>query len=159
VHIVDFATFPVGGVKAVNCTLKAFPKAPRNRIGEYRLDANDTAIIHAEFANGAIGSITATRWATGHANSLSLRIHGDRGALRVELDKDYNRIEVCSGRSVETAEWKSLPARAVPDNYRRFVTSIRTGKPAEPDFDRGAEVQKILEACFTSSLSGGWVKV
>ena len=159
VHIVDFATFPVGGVKAVNCTLKAFPKAPKNRIGEYRLDANDTAVIHLEFDNGAIGSITATRWATGHANSLSLRIHGDRGALRLELDQDYNKLSVCLGRSTETADWKTIPARAVTDNYQRFVASIRSGKPAEPDFNRGADVQKVLEACFESDTRGGWMKV
>lgn len=159
VHIVDFATFPVGPVKSVNCTLKAFPKARRNRIGPYRLDANDTAVIHAEFANGALGSITATRWATGHANSLSLSIHGDKGAVRVDLDKDYNRIEYCTGHATESAVWKSAKTAAVPDIYRRFVRSIQTGEFSEPDFERGAEVQKVLEACFESDKKKTWVKV
>ncbi len=159
VHIVDFATFPVGPVKAVNCRLKAFRKAPGNRIGEYKLDANDTAVIQTEFANGALGSITATRWATGHANSLNLSIHGDRGALRISLDDDYNRIEYCTGRSTQTAEWKTAKVRAVPDLYRRFVKGIRTGATAEPDFERGAEVQKVLEACFKSDAEDCWVRV
>ena len=64
VHIVDFATFPVGRIKTINCTLKTLHKAAGDRIGEYVLDANDTAVITAEFANGAVGAITTTRWAT-----------------------------------------------------------------------------------------------
>ncbi|MGE9269275.1 MAG: Gfo/Idh/MocA family protein [Verrucomicrobiales bacterium] len=57
VHILDFATFPVGPIKDIFCKLKTFKKASRNRIGKFKLDTNDTAVMTVEFANGAIGSI------------------------------------------------------------------------------------------------------
>lgn len=156
VHIVDFATFPVGAVKAVHCTLKTFPKAPRNRIGEYRLDANDTALMQFEYAGGALASVTATRWATGYANRLALQIHGDEGAVRIDLDKSYDHLDVCRGRATATADWKTVTAARVPTIYERFVRGIRTGEPVEPDFERGAEVQKILDNCAMSSDDGTW---
>ena len=159
VHIVDFATFPVGSLKSVYCTLRTFPKAPRNRVGEFQLDANDTAAIHAEFAGGALASITATRWATGYINTLVLRIHGDRGSIRINLDESYDRLEACTGPATEKAEWRTIAAARVPTIYERFARSIRSGKPADPDFERGAEVQKVLDACFKSHEQKAWVKV
>ena len=81
VHILDFASYAAGDIKTVNCRLRTFPKAKGNRIGEYVLDANDSAVVIAELANGALGTIHTSRWATGHKNSLQLRIYGDRGCM------------------------------------------------------------------------------
>ncbi len=158
VHIVDFASYPIGKIKAVNCTLKTFRKAPRNRIGEYHLDANDSALIQAEFSSGAVASITATRWATGNANSLALQIHGTEGALRIDLDSDYDSLEVCLGRATQRAEWKRIDVKSAPSIYKRFVNSISRNLQDQPSFARGAEVQKVLEACFESSSNGAWVR-
>lgn len=159
VHIMDLASFPVGPVKTVNCLLNTQRKATRNRIGPYLLDANDTAIITAEFANGATGSITATRWATGHANSVKLSIHCDRGALEVDLDRSANTLMICKGPDVHRARWKEISCPQAPTIYQRFVTSIRTGKGDQPDFARGAEMQKVLDACVLSSETGKTVRV
>src|SRR4051795_174268 len=42
IHILDFASYGAGlDIDHVFCRLKAFDKAPGNRIGEYELDAND----------------------------------------------------------------------------------------------------------------------
>ncbi|MBI5725668.1 MAG: Gfo/Idh/MocA family oxidoreductase [Planctomycetes bacterium] len=150
VHIVDFATYPVGDVKTVNCRLKTFPKVPGNRLGEYRLDANDSAVLTVEFAGGAIGTIHTTRWATGQPNSLRLRIYGDKGAIIVDLDKDWGALDVCLGKDVHTNTWKRVSTGKTPNMYQRFITSIRTGKNDQPDFARGAAIQKILDACFVS---------
>lgn len=86
VHILDFATFPAGPIKSIYCQLKTFKKAPRNRIGKYKLDANDSAIITAEFANGAIGSIQTTRWMPGHQNRLFLKISGTKGSVSFDSE-------------------------------------------------------------------------
>ena len=72
VHIVDFACFPAGPIAKVYCQLKTFPKAKGNRVGEYVLDANDSAVINVTFQNGALGTIHTTRWCGGHANRLFL---------------------------------------------------------------------------------------
>jgi len=47
-----------------------------------------------EFGNGALDVIHTTRWATGYPNSLFLRIHGTKGALRIDIDKSNELLEV-----------------------------------------------------------------
>ncbi|WP_355661821.1 Gfo/Idh/MocA family protein [Halomonas salifodinae] len=150
VHILDFASFPVGEITAVNCKLKCFDKAPGNRIGDYRLDANDTALMRVEFAGGALGTLQATRWATGHHNSLGLSVHGDRGALRIDLDQARDEVQVCLGEDVHPARWSTVTAPPTPSIYRRFVDGIESGSNGQPDFARGAELQRVLDACFAS---------
>lgn len=148
VHILDFASFPVGDITRVNCRLKCFEKAPGNRIDDYVLDANDSALMQVEFAGGALGTVQATRWATGHHNALTLSIHGDQGALRVDLDAAKDKLEVCLGEDVHPARWTTLEAKATPSIYQRFVDSIVSGHNDQPDFARGAALQKVLDACF-----------
>jgi predicted dehydrogenase len=150
VHIVDFATYPAGGVKAVHCKLQNFKKAPGNRIGNYILDANDSAVITVELASGAIGTIHTSRYATGYRNCLQLRIFGEDGAIRIDLDKSYEQLEISAGKDRHRAVWKTIPCPKTPNIYQRFIKSIRTGKNDQPDFARGAEIQKILDACFES---------
>jgi predicted dehydrogenase len=150
VHIVDFATYPVGPLSKVFCRLKTFHKAPRDRVGPYVLDANDSAVLTVEFANGAVGSIHATRWCAGHANRLFLKISGTRGAVEIDSDRSTTAYRICSGPDLDRAQWREKAAPAVPTVYSRFISSIRTGRARQPDFARGAEVQRILDACFKS---------
>ncbi len=149
VHILDFASFPAGDITAVDCFLHTFEKIPGNRIGEYRLDANDSAVICVQYASGAIGAVQTTRLATGHVNSLLLSIHGERGAFRIDLDASYTDYEECfvQKRDGRTSPWQKVSAPAVPTLYQRFIRSIQTGKPEQPDFFRGAKIQQALDAC------------
>jgi len=62
IHILDFAGYGAASdIGHVFARLKTFDKAPGNRIGEYDLDANDSFTMTAEFANGAMGVIHASR--------------------------------------------------------------------------------------------------
>jgi predicted dehydrogenase len=159
VHIIDFATYPAGDAQRVDCRLKAFPKTKTNRHGEYVFDANDSAIVLMEFAGGALGTIHTSRWATGHGNSLRLRVHGDKGALVVDLDTSYDTLELFRGNDLSKTKWKTIKCPKTPNMYQRFIRSIRTGKNDQPDFARGAAVQKVLDACFESDRAGKPVKV
>ncbi len=159
VHIVDFASFPVGEICAVNCRLKTFDKAPDGRIRDYRLDANDSAVMTVEFANGALGTIHTSRWTTGFKNSLKLLVCGTTGALRVDLDQSQTSLEVCLGADVESVEWQSRHCDPTPDNWQRFLESIRTGNPDQPDFARGAAIQNVLDACELSHAQSRTVAV
>ena len=47
----------------------------------------------------------------------------------------------------------------MPNIYQRFIKSILTDNQDQPDFARGAEVQKILDACFKSDVEQRPVKV
>jgi predicted dehydrogenase len=159
VHILDFASLPVGSICKVSARLKTFKKIKGKRIGEYPLDANDSALMTVEFANGALGVIHTTRFATGYPNSLALRVHGTKGALRIDLDKSYDTLEVCLGENVDKYAWETMKVPPVLSTYQRFVEAIRSGKNGEPDFARGAEIQKILDACFESDKEGRAIKV
>lgn len=150
VHILDFVTFPVGAIKSVFCRLKSFPKAPGNRIGEYPLDANDSAVLNVEFQNGALGSIHTTRWCGGHENRLFLKISGTKGSVEFDSDKSIDNYKISIGKDIDKGIWKSKKARAVPSVFQCFIRSIQTGKQLQPDFARGAEIQKILDASFVS---------
>jgi len=159
VHILDFATFPCGPLKEVYCRLRAFPKAKGNRIGEFKLDANDSAVLNVEFANGALGTIHTSRWAGGHTNRLALKISGTKGTISIDSDLSTASYKICNGEGLDKGEWRVVDCKAVPTNYQRFITAIRTGNPGEPDFARGAEVQRILDACFESDAGNRPVRV
>ena len=159
VHIIDFVTCAVGDVKAVNCLLKTFHKVKGKRVGAYELDANDSAVITVELKNGGIGTIHASRWATGHTNSLLLRIFGDKGAIVVDLDSSYTELRICRGKDVDEVRWRTVKCGKTPTIYQRFVKSIRTDHNDQPDFARGAVVQKVLDACFESAQTGRTVRI
>ncbi|NQT59481.1 MAG: Gfo/Idh/MocA family oxidoreductase [Bacteroidetes bacterium] len=159
VHILDFATYPVGKVKNVYCRLKNFTKAPGNQIGEYKLDANDSAIITAEYENGCIGTIHASRYATGYKNCLQLRIFGDEGAIRIDLDDATDTLDICAGTDRHEAVWHTVACRKTPNMYKRFVDSIKKGKNDQPDFARGAAVQKIMDACIKSDQTDSTIQI
>lgn len=153
VHIVDFATYPVGRIRKVYAQLKAFPKARGNRIGEYVLDANDSAVLNVEFANGALGTIHTTRWASGHTNRLFLKISGTKGAVQIDSEHSTETFRICAGTDLDAVRWMEVKAPPTPHIYERFITSIRAGYQDQPDFVRGAEVQQVLDACFASSAA------
>lgn len=159
VHIVDFATYPVGPISSVYCRLKAFNKAPRNRVGEYKLDANDSAILNVEFANGALGTIHTTRWCGGHANRLFLKIAGTLGSVEIDSDRSTTSYRICSGDNLDTGLWTDVEVSPTPNNYERFIEGILTRQNDQPDFARGAEVQKVLDACFVSDAEHRPVKL
>ena len=159
VHILDMAMFVLGPMASVNCRLKTFDKIKGGRIGEYVLDANDSAVIHAEAKNGATGVVHTSRWATGHYNTLLLRAYGDQGAIVVNLDKSGSEIEVCKGRDARKAQWKTLKCPAIPRIHDRFLAGIRSGRQDQPSFEDGAAVQQVLDACFASDEAGSSVKI
>lgn len=150
VHVIDLATFPVGPISEVFCRLTCFDKAPGNRIGEYHLDANDSAVMTVTFANGALGTLHVTRWASGHADRLFLKIAGTRGAVELDTERATDRFRLCAGEDLDRAQWRDVSAAPVPTNFERFVRSIISGRREQPDFARGAEVQQVIDACLAS---------
>lgn len=155
VHIIDFATY--GAVDDI-CSLKAdlvtFPKAEGDRIGDYTLDANDSVTMMARFAGGALATIVATRFATGHANDLTLTLHGTEGALKVETDGKASSLKGCFGKDIDKMRWRKIETPATERNASRFVAAIRSGVNGDPSFRRAAEMQRLIDGAFDSDRSG-----
>ena len=161
VHIIDFATYPVGTIKKTNTLLKTF-KDKGEKIGEYVLDANDTFVSMVEFNNGAVGTITSTRFGTGYKNRLDLKIFCDKGAVRISFDdpvSEGNHYEITKEIDSKNMYWEKIPTSPTPSNFERFIKSIKTGQNDQPDFKRGAEIQKVLDSCFESAKTNTWINI
>jgi predicted dehydrogenase len=155
IHILDFATHAAGLPAAqVACQLATFDKAPGGRIGDYTLDANDSATMQLRLANGALAVITATRFAAGHLNDLSLRLFGDQGGLEVSFERGVSTLRACTAPDLETALWRDIVCPPVPTVYDSFVAAIRGEGPADPSFARGAELQRLLDAAEAAARTG-----
>lgn len=151
IHILDFAVFGIGSdIEKAFCRLKTFDKAPGNRIGDYKLDANDSFTMSLEFSSGALGVVHATRWATGYLNTLRLRAYGEKGGIEIQHGMDASSLKLCVGEDVETQTWRDVQVEAVPTNYHRFAEAVRTGKTGDPDFRHAANLQKVLDLGFVS---------
>jgi predicted dehydrogenase len=159
IHILDFAAFGNDSMPvAIQPRLKTFHKSLGDLIGEYPLDANDSAVMTVEFANGALGIIQASRFMTGHDNELHLRIHGDKGAVEVKHFEGWTELKACTGNDVNTMAWRAIKPEPVETTYRKFINAIVTGKNGDPDFRRAADLQHVLDLCFDNDGKGA-VKV
>ncbi len=156
IHILDFALFVAGlDAKEVSCRLATFHKAPGDQIGEYPLDANDSATMQLVLSNGALGTVAATRFASGHLNDLRLRLYGDKGGLEVAWEKNVSRLRACLAPALEVAEWQDIDPPVLPTIYQRFIAAIRGEGAPDPDFARGAMLQRLLDRAEQSAEQAG----
>jgi predicted dehydrogenase len=160
-HIYDLATLIAGDISALACEAKTFDKGiAGDRIGPYVLDANDSFVSTVDLAGGGIGTVHATRWATGQQNSLCVRVFGDEGAVMVDLDRAADRYWVVRGRqAMRKAAWKEVRCRPSLSQQERFVKAIGAGTSDVCDFARGAHVQAYLDASLRSARARRAVRV
>lgn len=146
IHILDFAVYGAATeIERVFCRLKTFHKAESDKIGAYELDANDSFSMTVDFANGALGSVHASRWASGHMNDLTLRIFGEAGGIEVRHTPDATELMTCLGEDVQTGVWRAAAAPPVATNYQRFAEAVRGGRGGDPTFRHAAGLQRILD--------------
>ncbi len=155
IHILDFASFGAAdNIISLEADLATFPKAAGDSIGDYRLDANDSVAMTARFAKGALATLVATRYATGHANDLSLALHGTMGALKVETDGRTSRLTACLGKDIDRSRWRKVETPPVRRNARRFADALASGVNGDPSFRRAADIQKLIDGAFDSAALG-----
>ncbi|MEP0520003.1 MAG: Gfo/Idh/MocA family oxidoreductase [Hyphomicrobiales bacterium] len=160
IHILDFASFAAdSNPKEVSCMLKTFHKAPGDQIGKFPLTANDSAVMNVVLENGAVGVVHASRFATGYANALKLVVHGDQGAVRVDLDQSWDHVDVCRGANIHTQAWERIQAPKVKSNFYRFIDSLNQGLVQDPSFETAANLQNVLDLCVESDAQGKTIRV
>lgn len=149
IHILDFATYAVAMTPiSLQARLKTFPKAPGDRIGDYPLDANDSAVLSVSFENGALGVIHASRFMPGYANTLKLAVFGTKGAIEIDHGTAFTTIRLCSGEDVHTQAWRDVVSEPVRTNYQKFVAAALAGIDDDPTFRHAADLQRVLDLCF-----------
>jgi predicted dehydrogenase len=156
IHILDFVEFATGLKPAhLQARLKTFDKADGGRIGDYTLDANDSAALSVEFDNGALGVIHTSRFMTGYTNTLRLQAFGTEGALELEHGQAYSNLRLCNGANVHAQAWRDVICEPVATNYQKFAAAVASSVNDAPDFRHAAMLQKTLDLCFTPEASAG----
>jgi predicted dehydrogenase len=182
-HSIDLARFLVGEITSVSATLETFikqrplPENPRRK-GEVTVD--DASLSMVRFANGAIGTIEATRMALGRKNYNRFEINGSEGSLAFDLER-LNELEVfykkdapgnqgfrkilCTEGEHPFAKawwppghvlgWEHTHVHTVYD----LLEGVRKGTSPKPNFEDGVVNQKVLDAMERSSRTRRWVNV
>jgi len=83
-HVIDLARYLVGEIDAVGGFLRTFIPGR---------DVDDAVEATAEFANGAVGTIEATRLALGRRNAFQWEINGTKGSLAFDMER-LNELQV-----------------------------------------------------------------
>src|SRR3954468_9897802 len=83
-HVVDMARYLVGDIATV---------AARTHTFQPGREVDDAVEAVVSFEGGAIGTIEASRFATGRKNAFTWDINGSKGSLRFDLER-LNELEV-----------------------------------------------------------------
>lgn len=188
-HSVDLAHYLVGDIKTVSCLTANFIKErplPGDGAATFsagvggatargEVTVEDASLMMVEFANGAIGSFEATRFAPGRKNRNTFEIYGSEGALTFDLER-MNELQFHSRNDPEHAQgFRTILATEPCHPYIKhwwppghvigyehefthavvdFVDAIAHGKPIEPNFHDGLKCIRVLEAGLKSAASG-----
>ena len=93
-HIIDLARFLVGEPTAISGLTQTFIKErPTDDGGRDTVDVDDAFVSLVQFANGAIGTLEASRYANGRKNHQRIEINGSKGSIVFDLER-LNELEV-----------------------------------------------------------------
>lgn len=185
-HVIDMSRYLLGEYAAVSATLHTYiktrplPTAPHL---SGAVDVDDIFLCQVQLAGGAVGTIEASRMATGSNDDLRFEIHGSLGALRFNLmdpnwlefydatkpgeplggERGFTRIET-AGRYPEPS---CFPSARAPVGWLRFHIASQydllcrvAGQEAHgATFVDALRVQEIMAAIEKSSQTGAWVTV
>ena len=189
-HNVDLARYLVGEPVAVTAMLKTFVKE-RPEPGENSavfsagdtsgsqkklpVTVDDAVSLVLEFENGAMGSLEASRFATGRKNYNCFEIYGSKGALCFDLERmnelqyydntepnaqrGYRTILVTEGEHPYVGAWWPQGhiigyEHTFVHAFKEFVHAIAEGGSMTPDFNDGEQIIRTLQAAQISSREG-----
>jgi predicted dehydrogenase len=183
-HVIDLLRWLMGDIDSIwGASRVLFSERPVQGGGLAKVTAEDQCVLTMKLANGAIGSVEASKIATGVDDLLKVEIHGTKGALILDLsDSDHvlffdeSDPEAAYGgergfKKIRSSQRYPAPASFPPfknaSGWTRshahclysFMNSVHEGKPASPSLIDGAEVQKILDAARRSFSSEKWEKI
>ena len=101
-HVIDLARYLVGEIETVSGLVATFQ--PGREVD----DAFEAAVA---FAGGAVGTIEATRFATGRKNAFTWEINGSKGSIAFDLER-LNELQVHMADTVARRVGAGLPDRA-----------------------------------------------
>jgi predicted dehydrogenase len=184
-HVLDLMYYLMGEYAAVlACTDIIYDQRP-NQIGEkVSIDAEDLVIITARMKNGGVGTIEASKVATGTNDELRFEIHGSLGSLRFNLMepnwleffdntlpemplggwRGYTKIECIQrypkpGGDFPPAKLSIGWTRAHVHSLYHFLEHVCEGKEPSPSIREGAYIQQVMARIAESARLGQWVQI
>jgi predicted dehydrogenase len=183
-HSLDLGRFLVGEISEVTAALETFVKQrplPDNPKKKGRVTVDDASASVVRFANGALGTIEASRFATGRKNYNRFEINGSKGSVAFNLER-MNELEVYlteDDRRVQGFHTVMVTDGAVhpyfshwwPDGHiigyeHTFIhtvydllEAIATDTVPTPNFDDGVRNQQVLDAMEKAAATRRWVRI
>jgi len=188
-HSVDLARYLVGDISSVMAMTTNFiaerpvaetggptafsAKTSQKKTGNVTVE--DAAFMVVQFANGALGSFEATRFAPGRKNYNYFEIYGSEGSCAFNFER-MNELQVFSRNDPAcTQGFKTILATESAHSYMTawwppghiigyehefhhavfdFLSAIATGGQIEPNFYDGMKAMQVLEGALESAETG-----
>ena len=192
-HLIDLAHFLIGDMEEVvgmsetfirerplpsemtGLSAKGDASAPK---GEVTVD--DAMLFLARFANGALGSFEATRFAPGHRCTNAFEINGSKGSVKFDFER-MNELQVYFTDDAEDVQgfrrvMATDPVHAYMDGWWpaghsigygqtfthvvvELLSAIAEDRQPVPNFHDGVKCQAVLEAVEKSVAERRWVRI
>lgn len=181
-HSVDIAMWLNGPITELSALTETFIKERKTQEDSakvVKVEIDDASQCMVRFANGAIGTFEATRYARGRKNANIFEINGEFGSLSFDSElpdhlnfynhKDDNRTRGWKTISVWDSNQPYMDHWWVPGmgvGYEHtfvhaaadFLADLGDGQKRVPDFADGLRTQKVCDAILASAKKGAWLK-
>lgn len=186
-HVLDLLDWLIGPFRSVSgATQIAYPErpAPGDPTRKLPVDAEDCVMLLARMQSGALGTIEATKIATGTEDELRLEIHGSRGALRFNgMDPHHLEFHDAAAPDVplgglrgwnriDTGQRYPAPAASFPSPkaatgwirshlacLANFLQGVAQQRAADPGLEQGIRVQHLMDSVARSARENRWIEV
>jgi predicted dehydrogenase len=179
-HSLDLARYLVGEIAEVSGFLQTFisERPLPDGKGTGKVDVDDAAYAHLRFTNGALGSVEASRFATGRKNYNTFEINGSKGSVCFNLER-MNELELYVEEGKDSG-FRTILATDAKHPYVQawwppghilgyehsfthtvvdLIGAVKTQQLPTPNFEDGVANQRVLDAIERSSASRHWERV
>ena len=181
-HLIDLARFLVGEIRGVSALLETFVKQrplPDQPSRKGRVTVDDASLALLRFANGAVGTIEASRFAPGRKNYNAFEINGSLGSLSFNLER-LNELKLFLCKDAQHSQgFKDILVTEPSHPYMKWwppghiigyehtfvhivhdlMQSLARNQTPSPDFHDGVENQRVVEAIQKSAQSRQWISL
>ena len=183
-HSLDLARFLVGEITEVTGALETFIKErplPDNPKKKGKVTVDDASAAVVRFKNGALGTIEASRFATGRKNYNRFEINGSKGSVAFNLERlneldvylseddgavqGFHNVMVTDGQHHPYVGHWWPPGHIIGYEHTFVHTvydlleAVATNKMPTPNFEDGVQNQKVLDAMEKAATTKRWVTV
>jgi len=179
-HSIDLSRHLVGEITEVSALLKTFTSERSSPTSNETkpVEVDDVALSLVRFDTGAIGSIEASRFATGRKNQNRFEINGSRGSLVFNLER-MNELDLYIDEGSESG-FRTIQVTGKTHPYMQgwwppghiigyehtfthtvldLLKAIKEDHLPSPNFEDGVRNQAVMEAVERAAETGKWISV